>query len=63
MDTDRALCRGRTAVWFSDDPQHQREAKATCYRCPLLHGCRGLGQHEKHGVWGGLTAEERKQKQ
>lgn len=51
---------GRTAVWFSDDPQHQREAKATCYRCSLLHECRGLGRSEKYGVWGGLTADERK---
>lgn len=41
-----------------------REAKAVCAQCPVLSLCRqhGLEAQEPHGIWGGLTAEERKSK-
>lgn len=41
-----------------------REAKAVCGQCPVLSACRqhGLEAQEAHGIWGGLTVEERKGK-
>lgn len=38
------------------------DAKALCVRCPFLGACRDYALVEDvHGVWGGLTAEERHQ--
>lgn len=37
-------------------------AKEECMRCPVLLEClsSALDRGEQHGVWGGLTTEERK---
>lgn len=39
-----------------------REAKSYCHRCPVLDHCQAdaLARPEPHGVWGGLTADERR---
>lgn len=39
------------------------KAKAVCDRCTVLAACRAdaLKRGEKHGVWGGLSEDERKQ--
>lgn len=38
-------------------------AKAICAQCPVIAQCReyGLSAQEPYGVWGGLTAEERRE--
>lgn len=63
-------CRGlQTAMFFH--PEYERgparehresQAKAVCSRCPVLEQCRrhALQVHEPYGIWGGLSAEERK---
>lgn len=40
----------------------EQAAKAVCARCPVLLECRehALLQPEPYGVWGGLTAAERR---
>lgn len=39
------------------------EAKAICGECPIVQDClRYAVDHEDHGIWGGLTAGERKGK-
>ncbi|MFB8247345.1 WhiB family transcriptional regulator [Streptomyces sp. NPDC055952] len=38
------------------------EAKAACRRCPVLQTCAqwALDQGEPHGVWGGMSEDERR---
>lgn len=45
--------------WF--DEETQELAKAICSNCPLVEACLryALSNKEEHGVWGGMTAEER----
>lgn len=42
--------------------RREAEAKAVCQRCPVIEQCRqhALQVHEPYGIWGGLSAEERK---
>lgn len=35
-------------------------AKALCGGCPLLEECRAQGWDEEHGVWGGMSAVDRR---
>jgi hypothetical protein len=37
------------------------DAKAVCQQCPVLGACRqwALDRHEQHGVWGGMTENDR----
>ena len=36
-------------------------AKATCGECPIKQQCAAYGMKwEEHGIWGGLTAEDRR---
>src|SRR5699024_3664991 len=37
------------------------QAKAVCAGCPVLAQCREYGMTEPHGVWGGLSAGERRE--
>ncbi|MEE1927771.1 WhiB family transcriptional regulator [Streptomyces sp. TRM 70351] len=65
-----AVCRRDEAGLFfapSKEPTAERlareqAAKAVCARCPVLVECRehALLQPEPYGVWGGLTAAERR---
>lgn len=38
------------------------EAKAICRTCPVMEACQAwaFDQREQHGVWGGLSAPERR---
>jgi len=66
----QGACRGlQTSMFFHPDyergPARERresQAKAVCRRCPVLEQCRrhALEVHEPYGIWGGLSAEERK---
>jgi WhiB family redox-sensing transcriptional regulator len=66
-----AACRGPESVVFypptSNETRHQREtrearAKAICSKCPVLTSCLeyALDIMEPHGIWGGLTEQERR---
>lgn len=60
---DLARCRGVDPLVFhpvnEDDAD---EAKAICALCPVQEACLeyALDAREKDGVWGGLTARERR---
>lgn len=65
-----AACRGLdTAMFFHPDyergPARERresQAKAVCAGCPVVTQCRthAISVHEPYGIWGGLSAQERK---
>ena len=65
-----AACRRDEAGLFfapSKEPtaarlSREEQAKQVCARCPVLLECRehALAQPEPYGVWGGLTAAERR---
>ncbi|WP_051055929.1 MULTISPECIES: WhiB family transcriptional regulator [Kitasatospora] len=65
-----AACRSDEAGLFfapSKEPtaarlSREEHAKRVCARCPVLLDCRehALAQPEPYGVWGGLTAAERR---
>lgn len=67
---ESAACRGlQTSVFFHPDyergPARERresQAKAVCQSCPVLEQCRrhAMEVREPYGIWGGLSAEERK---
>ena len=46
--------------FFSEFPLDIALAKDICAECPMIEACRAYAmKHENHGVWGGLSAEER----
>lgn len=65
--TERALCRGRTELFFP--PFHERperrarrevQARAVCDACPVLEPCRTWArENREYGFWGGESEEER----
>nr|WP_255450397.1 WhiB family transcriptional regulator [Skermania sp. ID1734] len=63
----RARCRTvDPAIFFPpargpERTRSEREAKAICAGCPVLHTCRryAVQAKEPHGIWGGLSARER----
>lgn len=68
---DRAACRGKPTEWWfpSDDGEGPgyltgliRRGKQVCARCDVRDACLAyaLANHERHGVWGGLTPTERR---
>jgi len=58
----RALCAKLEGSWHSDGTVQIAEAKAACARCPVKTACLAwaLNNREEHGVWGGLSPNERK---
>lgn len=68
----RANCRGRAPIdgaseahlFFGGRGDHdlRKAAKAVCAPCPVRRPCleEALDDVERHGVWGGLTEQERK---
>lgn len=60
---DKAACRGEDPELFFAHPTDHRaveQAKAICARCPVSSACLTTAVTEQlHGVWGGLTAQER----
>lgn len=41
---------------------HIREAKEVCATCPVKAACLAAATDDDHGIWGGLTREERRVK-
>ena len=68
---DRAACRGPLGAVFFPPPTTERKreklareakAKAICRTCPVMQDCRSyaIEIREPHGVWGGLSEQERR---
>lgn len=62
---ERAACREAPGSAFFVDmyPRKGAEvtsAKAICVTCPVRKECLSAGRDEEFGIWGGLTAEERR---
>lgn len=67
----RASCRGPNhAIFFppsrlerrTDKRRREARAKEICQECPVMEQCLSyaISIREQHGIWGGLTARERK---
>lgn len=58
---EEAACRNEDLELFFAVDGREEEAKAVCQRCPVRWECLtyALETRQRHGVWGGLTAEER----
>lgn len=67
----RAACRGPQSVVFFPPPrferkeekrERERQAKEICSACVVLGDCRNhaLSRGEQHGIWGGLSENERR---
>lgn len=62
-----AECRGIDPGIFhpvdeDEDELAAEPAKQICFQCPVREACleHAIAVREKHGVWGGLTARERR---
>lgn len=65
----RGSCRGMDpAVFYHPDGERgrartarERRAKEICHECPVLPQCRhfALTNGEVHGIWGGMSEDER----
>jgi transposase len=53
-------CNNKDPELFFDSARVDR-AKAVCATCPVMQECRTANWQETHGVFGGMTAEERKE--
>lgn len=63
MWRDFALCRDLPGdMFFPDDHETPAPAKKVCYQCPVRRPClvEAMVNGEKWGVWGGLSARERR---
>lgn len=57
---DRACVNVDTDLFYTADPMSVEAARCYCRRCPVSSECAAWGiAHEQHGVWGGLTPQER----
>jgi len=58
----QAVCRGMDAdLWFPSATEWYVVAKAKriCWQCPVRDECLDAGIDEPHGIWGGMTPDER----
>lgn len=58
----RAACKGFDPEWMFADGAEARYAKKVCRGCPVVNDCLAyaLDQRIDFGVWGGMTARERR---
>ena len=58
----KAACVGKGHLFFDDLKKTQvAKAKKICASCPVLQECRTHAiENEEFGVWGGLTANQRR---
>jgi WhiB family redox-sensing transcriptional regulator len=47
---------------FTSEKVDTDRAKAVCFQCPVIGPCGeyALARREPHGIWGGMTEEERR---
>ena len=59
---DKAACTGRQELFFEDHKSTTvRKAKSVCATCAVIDNCREYALvHTEFGVWGGMTANERR---
>lgn len=59
---EKAACAGRQELFFDDNKKTLvREAKKLCAVCVVQQQCLAHAmKHDEYGVWGGLTANERR---
>jgi WhiB family redox-sensing transcriptional regulator len=59
---ERAACAGKQDLFFSDHMGSLvKKAKAICEQCQVLEECRAYAlSNTEYGVWGGMTANERR---
>jgi WhiB family redox-sensing transcriptional regulator len=61
-----AACKGMTDLFFPEDPSAPaaqamlEQARQICAECAVRERCARAGRREKFGVWGGLSAPERR---
>ena len=59
-----AACHGADPGMFFPDKSEAHAIRAViqvyCDDCPVREACLDLGLHMEYGVWGGLTAHERR---
>lgn len=64
-DFSEASCAGIGIEFFFEDEEtgkfpNVRSARIICASCPVQKACTDWGlKHEKYGIWGGLTPNER----
>lgn len=65
---DRALCAQSDGdAWFPEKGERNTIARRVCAACPVRPSCldyameleRGMGRETRHGIWAGLTPDER----
>ena len=54
------LVRRMVELFYSEDEEDIDMAKSICQACPVRAECLTAGEFEEYGIWGGLTAEERR---
>lgn len=62
-DLDGALCAQIGGdLWHPEKGENATAAKRICQRCPVQQACLqwALDNHERSGIWGGLTGRERR---
>ncbi|GAA0426410.1 WhiB family transcriptional regulator [Streptomyces luteireticuli] len=60
---DLAACLGEDLeIFFESWPGYEASAKEVCRRCPVAELCleQAMANGERHGIFGGLTVEERR---
>jgi len=56
-----AACRGQTTEdWFPHRGESSTVALAACRVCPVVTPCLLAGLHETEGIWGGVSARQRR---
>jgi WhiB family redox-sensing transcriptional regulator len=62
VSLEEAACRSEDLeMFFAVGDGREEQAKQVCRRCPVRWECLtyALETRQRHGVWGGLTPEER----
>jgi WhiB family redox-sensing transcriptional regulator len=65
---EKAICKGLTSKFFAPDirvkirASFYREAIEVCKQCPVIKECGEYALKEEimHGVWGGMTPNDRR---
>jgi len=60
-DSSKALCRGKTNIFFDErNKRRVYEAKSICSRCELKEECGewAIQNHIFYGIWGGMDRKE-----
>ena len=60
----QGACRSYPSEWWFpnqwDDHHNTERAVAICAKCPVLRECQEYGMTQHHGIWAGLSENERR---